>query len=1018
MNKKYGFIIIISILLISNQINAELVGELNIIDISGSNTITGPNGFSYTGTNAVIELTGGPGEYIIELSNSSDWDVYPEDGYSANPESGEGDGSFVIATIPTVTTTAASAIGFMEATSGGEVTFDGGSTVTEKGICWSKSTEPTTSDVKKKDYSGQNPFTKTMYDFVPGETYYIRAYAINGEGTAYGNEVSFTADTYGSASAPSGDGSSGSPYQISSLNELAWMMQNPDTWDSYFELAADIDASASSAWDGGKGYAPIGRQTPTEDQFNGYLEGNGYTISNLYVNRPNTNDVGLFGYTDRNYSQETSYVQNLGMEDVDFTGGYRTAGLISRSTSLVSSCYATGSITGDASNSIAAGIIGQSHKLVKNSYSRASVSAVYEAAGFISFNNSDIENCFSTGAVSDATHSLDGFCNDNDGHGDGTISNCFWDTQTSGQSSSSGGTGKTTAEMKTQSTFTDAGWDFVGETTNGTNDYWSIDGSNNNAYPWLSWEGYDPVNITWDGSEDTDWNTAANWSLDIVPTVSNNPIINSGGNQPVISATGTALCNNLTVNTGATLTIRSTSSGTGSLIVEGTATGNVTVERFLTMDKWHYISGQTNISGTFTDLMGLGTPGSSINQFYRWDESLNSGDDTGFWIDILNGPTGNGTGNEMGQSFTACRGYAVTYKTTDKTLSLSGIPYTDNKTITITKTDASSNPGANLVGNPFCSTIAINTSAQETNNFIDQNSSVLRDDARAVYFWDESQNDYEVKNNASGAIYAAPGQGFMVISKSASESLEFNVSTRKHGSATFYKNGPNDDVARMKLLVNDSENRSNITTIAFLPDMTLGLDPSFDAAKLKGNPDIALYTRLVEDNGVDFAIQALPPLNTEKLEVKIGLDISTAGDYNFKIIESENFDKSTSIKLEDKENGNLINLREVEKYSFNINEHGQIRDRFALHFNNATGIEDTNTETENIRFYVYDNKLYIIDKELKNGTIQLFNMLGQPVMEKRYLEEVNTIDFDLKTGYYVVRIITDKTSMSGKIYVK
>jgi len=52
--------------------------------------------------------------------------------------------------------------------------------------------------------------------------------------------------------------------------------------------------------------------------------------------------------------------------------------------------------------------------------------------------------------------------------------------------------------------------------------------------------------------------------------------------------------------------------------------------------------------------------------------------------------------------------------------------------------------------------------------------------------------------------------------------------------------------------------------------MTAGLDPSYDARKLKGNPNIALYTRLVEDNGVDFAIQALPPLNTEKVEVKIG----------------------------------------------------------------------------------------------------------------------------------------------------
>jgi len=71
-----------------------------------------------------------------------------------------------------------------------------------------------------------------------------------------------------------------------------------------------------------------------------------------------------------------------------------------------------------------------------------------------------------------------------------TTTNSFWDTQTSGRSTSAGGTGKTTAEMQTMSTFTNAGWDFVGETANGTDDYWNIDGVNNSAYPFLSWQTF------------------------------------------------------------------------------------------------------------------------------------------------------------------------------------------------------------------------------------------------------------------------------------------------------------------------------------------------------------------------------------------------------------------------------------------------------------------------------------------------------------------------------------------------
>jgi hypothetical protein len=61
----------------------------------------------------------------------------------------------------------------------------------------------------------------------------------------------------------------------------------------------------------------------------------------------------------------------------------------------------------------------------------------------------------------------------------------YWDTQTSQTAASAMGTGKTTTEMKTQTTFTDAGWDFVGETVNGPNDVWDIcEGTN---YPRLVW---------------------------------------------------------------------------------------------------------------------------------------------------------------------------------------------------------------------------------------------------------------------------------------------------------------------------------------------------------------------------------------------------------------------------------------------------------------------------------------------------------------------------------------------------
>jgi hypothetical protein len=68
----------------------------------------------------------------------------------------------------------------------------------------------------------------------------------------------------------------------------------------------------------------------------------------------------------------------------------------------------------------------------------------------------------------------------------GTVNNSFWDMEASDQPTSTAGEEKTTAEMQTESTFTDAGWDFVGETVNGTEDIWWIDEGQD--YPRLWWE--------------------------------------------------------------------------------------------------------------------------------------------------------------------------------------------------------------------------------------------------------------------------------------------------------------------------------------------------------------------------------------------------------------------------------------------------------------------------------------------------------------------------------------------------
>jgi gingipain R len=96
------------------------------------------------------------------------------------------------AVAPTVTTTAISAIDKTTATGGGNVTADGGAIVTARGICWSTSQNPTVSGSHTTDGTGTGSFTSSMTGLTANTTYYVRAYATNSAGTAYGEELSFT----------------------------------------------------------------------------------------------------------------------------------------------------------------------------------------------------------------------------------------------------------------------------------------------------------------------------------------------------------------------------------------------------------------------------------------------------------------------------------------------------------------------------------------------------------------------------------------------------------------------------------------------------------------------------------------------------------------------------------------------------------------------------------------------------------------------------------------------------------
>lgn len=120
--------------------------------------------------------------------------------------------------LPTITTTSISDIAFTTAISGGNITNDGGATITARGICWSTSQNPTLINNFINSGTGIGIYTSNLTGIIENTTYYVRAFATNNVGTAYGNEISFT--TNETMYFPPNDGSN--TWTTKSIANLGW----------------------------------------------------------------------------------------------------------------------------------------------------------------------------------------------------------------------------------------------------------------------------------------------------------------------------------------------------------------------------------------------------------------------------------------------------------------------------------------------------------------------------------------------------------------------------------------------------------------------------------------------------------------------------------------------------------------------------------------------------------------------------------------------------------------------------
>ncbi|HBX67488.1 MAG TPA: hypothetical protein DEG32_15530, partial [Balneolaceae bacterium] len=171
-----------------------------------------------------------------------------------------------------------------------------------------------------------------------------------------------------SVSFAGGTGIEADPYQVETLEQLQALKDSPS---SHFVLNNDLDASATSTWNSGAGFVPIGGNTP----FTGSFDGQGFVITGLTIDRTTEDYVGLFAVIG-----DGGTVSNIGLEQLSISGGGNTGGLAGENNGTISGSYADGDVDGSA---VVGGLVGLNNSNISESYSAGTVAGTQDIGGLV-----------------------------------------------------------------------------------------------------------------------------------------------------------------------------------------------------------------------------------------------------------------------------------------------------------------------------------------------------------------------------------------------------------------------------------------------------------------------------------------------------------------------------------------------------------------------------------------------------------------------------------------------------------
>ncbi|MCK9422822.1 MAG: YDG domain-containing protein, partial [Bacteroidales bacterium] len=517
------------------------------------------------------------------------------------------------------------------------------------------------------------------------------------------------------------------------------------------------------------------------------------------------------------------------------------------------------------------------------------------------------------------------------------------------------------------------------------------------------------TSLTWTGNTDSDWNTASNWSPLQVPSATTSLVIPNVTNNPVIGTTGNE-CNNLTINSGAIVTInenndltvigtltnsagnsgliiKSDVTGTGSLI-HSTAGVNATVERYIAgwsdiNHGWHLIaspvSSQT-IDPNFID------PTPANYDFFKWDETAGNLP----WINYKNGGF---------TTFNIGQGYSCGYRTTDTKNFTGTLNNASTSTINLTRTEANNFSGWNLLGNPFPSAIQWNK---------DTTSWRLTNITRTAKIWNEANASYsDVSQN--GIIPAM--QGFMVeVPSGISGSLVIPAVDKVHDAQGWYKNT---ETNRLMLVAHDPTGQTaQESIIRFKEDATEGFDIDYDAHFFTGYAP-QFYSVSGDDHLSTNTISFTMKDNT----IPMGFVKNDNTSFSIEAKGLETFTAGTEIWLQDLKTGTQQKLNDNPVYYF-ISTSGDEANRFKVKFGGTFSINEPSVSPFNI--YAGNGIVYVNNNgnQTVKGTITVYSITGQLIATRSLTgDRLQKIDFNGKPGCYVVKITTDQSIYLQKVII-